>query len=53
MRGYAGLEAQHIMFQCTPYTSEALQRLTEAPFSPACAWAGTLPSAVMLERRED
>src|SRR5215472_13865810 len=30
MRGYAGLGVQHIMFQCEPYTPEALQRLTEA-----------------------
>lgn len=30
MRGYAELGVQHIMFQCEPYTSEALQRLTQA-----------------------
>jgi alkanesulfonate monooxygenase SsuD/methylene tetrahydromethanopterin reductase-like flavin-dependent oxidoreductase (luciferase family) len=30
MRGYAQLGVQHIMFQCEPYTLEALQRLTEA-----------------------
>ena len=30
MRGYGDLGVQHIMFQCEPYTSEALQRLTEA-----------------------
>jgi probable F420-dependent oxidoreductase len=30
MRGYAELGVQHIMFQCEPYTPEALQRLTEA-----------------------
>jgi alkanesulfonate monooxygenase SsuD/methylene tetrahydromethanopterin reductase-like flavin-dependent oxidoreductase (luciferase family) len=30
MRGYAELGLQHLMFQCTPYTSEARQRLTEA-----------------------
>jgi alkanesulfonate monooxygenase SsuD/methylene tetrahydromethanopterin reductase-like flavin-dependent oxidoreductase (luciferase family) len=30
MRGYAALGVQHIMFQCEPYTQEALQRLTEA-----------------------
>ena len=30
MRGYADLGVQHIMFQCEPYTQEALQRLTEA-----------------------
>jgi alkanesulfonate monooxygenase SsuD/methylene tetrahydromethanopterin reductase-like flavin-dependent oxidoreductase (luciferase family) len=30
MRGYAELGVQHIMFQCEPYTLEALQRLTEA-----------------------
>jgi probable F420-dependent oxidoreductase len=30
MRGYADLGVQHIMFQCEPYTPEALRRLTEA-----------------------
>jgi len=30
MRGYAELGVQHIMFQCEPYTAEALRRLTEA-----------------------
>lgn len=30
MRGYAELGVQHIMFQCEPYTPEALRRLTEA-----------------------
>jgi alkanesulfonate monooxygenase SsuD/methylene tetrahydromethanopterin reductase-like flavin-dependent oxidoreductase (luciferase family) len=30
MRGYADLGVQHIMFQCEPYTQEALRRLTEA-----------------------
>ena len=30
MHGYAELGAQHIMFQCEPYNSETLQRLTEA-----------------------
>ena len=30
MRGYADLGVQHLMFQCEPYTPEALQRLTEA-----------------------
>jgi alkanesulfonate monooxygenase SsuD/methylene tetrahydromethanopterin reductase-like flavin-dependent oxidoreductase (luciferase family) len=30
MRGYADLGVQHIMFQCEPYTPEALCRLTEA-----------------------
>src|SRR5262245_56357240 len=30
MRGYAALGVQHIMFQCEPYTLQALQRLTEA-----------------------
>ncbi len=30
MRGYAKLGVQHIMFQCEPYTAEALRRLTEA-----------------------
>ena len=30
MRGYAELGVQHIMFQCEPYTAQALQRLTEA-----------------------
>ena len=30
MRGYAELGVQHIMFQCEPYTPEALQRLTKA-----------------------
>jgi len=30
MRGYGELGVQHIMFQCEPYTLEALQRLTEA-----------------------
>jgi hypothetical protein len=30
MRGYAELGVQHIMFQCEPYGSEALKRLTEA-----------------------
>ncbi len=30
MRGYAKLGMQHIIFQCEPYTSEALRRLTEA-----------------------
>ena len=30
MRGYADLGVQHIMFQCEPYTAEALRRLTEA-----------------------
>ena len=30
MRGYTELGVQHIMFQCEPYTPEALKRLTEA-----------------------
>ena len=30
MRGYAELGVQHIMFQCEPYSIEALQILTEA-----------------------
>ncbi len=30
MRGYAELGVQHIMFQCEPYTPQALQVLTEA-----------------------
>ena len=30
MRGYAQLGVQHIMFQCEPYTAEALRRLTDA-----------------------
>jgi probable F420-dependent oxidoreductase len=30
IRGYAELGVRHIMFQCQPYTPEALQRLTEA-----------------------
>jgi probable F420-dependent oxidoreductase len=30
MRGYAELGVQHIMFQCEPYTAEAIQQLTEA-----------------------
>ena len=30
MRGYTELGVQHIMFQCEPYGSEALKRLTEA-----------------------
>ena len=30
MRGYAELGVQHIMFQCEPYSSEALRLLTEA-----------------------
>src|SRR5215470_10396113 len=30
MRGYADLGVQHIMFQCEPYTPEALRWLTEA-----------------------
>jgi hypothetical protein len=30
MRGYAELGVPHIMFQCAPYTLEALRRLTEA-----------------------
>jgi alkanesulfonate monooxygenase SsuD/methylene tetrahydromethanopterin reductase-like flavin-dependent oxidoreductase (luciferase family) len=30
MRGYAELGVEHLMFQCEPYTPEALQRLTEA-----------------------
>jgi probable F420-dependent oxidoreductase len=30
MRGYAELGVQHIMFQCEPYTPEALRRLSEA-----------------------
>jgi probable F420-dependent oxidoreductase len=30
MRGYAELGVPHIMFQCEPYTAEALRRLTEA-----------------------
>lgn len=30
MRGYADLGVQHIMFQCEPYTPEAIHRLTEA-----------------------
>jgi probable F420-dependent oxidoreductase len=30
MHGYAELGVPHIMFQCEPYTQEALQRLTEA-----------------------
>jgi alkanesulfonate monooxygenase SsuD/methylene tetrahydromethanopterin reductase-like flavin-dependent oxidoreductase (luciferase family) len=30
MRGYAELGVQHIMFQCQPYTPQALQWLTEA-----------------------
>ncbi len=28
--GYAELGVRHIMFQCEPYTPEALKRLTEA-----------------------
>lgn len=30
MAGYAALGVRHIMFQCEPYTPEALRRLTEA-----------------------
>ena len=30
MRGYAELGVQHIMFQCEPYTPEAIRLLTEA-----------------------
>jgi probable F420-dependent oxidoreductase len=30
MRGYAELGVQHIIFQCAPYTPEALELLTEA-----------------------
>jgi len=30
MRGYAQLGVRHIMFQCEPYTPEAIRRLTEA-----------------------
>ncbi len=30
MRGYADLGVQHIMFQCEPYTPEAIKQLTEA-----------------------
>ena len=30
MRGYAELGVKHVMFQCEPYTPEALRRLTEA-----------------------
>ena len=30
MHGYAELGVQHIMFQCEPYTDEAIRRLTEA-----------------------
>jgi alkanesulfonate monooxygenase SsuD/methylene tetrahydromethanopterin reductase-like flavin-dependent oxidoreductase (luciferase family) len=30
MRGYAELGVEHIMFQCEPYTDEAIRRLTEA-----------------------
>jgi hypothetical protein len=30
MRGYVELGVQHIIVQCEPFTSEALQRLTEA-----------------------
>jgi probable F420-dependent oxidoreductase len=30
MRGYADLGVRHIMFQCEPYTPEALRRLTQA-----------------------
>jgi alkanesulfonate monooxygenase SsuD/methylene tetrahydromethanopterin reductase-like flavin-dependent oxidoreductase (luciferase family) len=30
MHGYAELGVQHIVFQCEPYTAQALQRLTEA-----------------------
>ncbi len=30
MQGYAELGVQHIMFQCEPYTAEALRLLTEA-----------------------
>ncbi len=30
MHGYAELGIQHIMFQCEPYTPEAIRRLTEA-----------------------
>jgi hypothetical protein len=30
MRGYADLGVKHIMFQCEPYTPEAVQKLTEA-----------------------
>ena len=30
MRGYAELGVKHIMFQCEPYTPEAIRRLTEA-----------------------
>ncbi len=30
MRGYAQLGMQHIMFQCEPYSPEAIRRLTEA-----------------------
>ncbi len=30
MRGYAELGVQHIMFQCEPYSPEAIRRLTDA-----------------------
>jgi hypothetical protein len=30
MHGYAELGVQHIMFQCEPYSLEALRLLTEA-----------------------
>ena len=30
MRGYADLGVQHIMFQCEPYSPEAVWRLTQA-----------------------
>jgi alkanesulfonate monooxygenase SsuD/methylene tetrahydromethanopterin reductase-like flavin-dependent oxidoreductase (luciferase family) len=30
IHGYAELGMQHIMFQCEPYTPEAIKRLTEA-----------------------
>ena len=30
MRGYADLGVRHIMFQCEPYTPEAIKQLTEA-----------------------
>jgi probable F420-dependent oxidoreductase len=30
IRGYAELGVRHVMFQCEPYTPEALRRLTEA-----------------------
>ena len=29
-RGYADLDVQHTMFQCEPYTPEAIKQLTEA-----------------------